>query len=85
MKRKATEKEKKYLRELVGENGTKAHYFNPETPENARKIRERRSASQVEEMRKVTGTKPRPSTQERAAAQVSQMRRASGNFKDPAK
>ena len=25
MKRKATEKEKKYLRELVGENGTKAH------------------------------------------------------------
>ena len=87
MKRKATEKEKKYLRELVGENGTKAHYFNPETPENARKFRERRSASQVEEMRKLTGTKPkpRPSAQERAAAQVSQMRKAAGNFKAPAK
>ena len=83
MKREKSQKEKTFLRET--ENGVKPHYFNPETPETARKIRERRSASQVEEMHKVTGTKPRPSTQERAAAQVSQMRRAAGNFKDPAK
>lgn len=90
MKRKPNEKEKKYLRELVGENGTQAHYFKPENPEKARQLRERREkngAAQVAEMRKLTGTKPkpRPSAQERAAAQVSQMRRAAGNFKDPAK
>lgn len=83
MKRTPTEKEKKYLREIVGESGQKAHYFNPETPEKARKIRESRSASQVAEMRKATGTKakPRPSARERAAAQVAQMRKAAGGRK----
>ena len=85
MKREKSQKEKTFLRET--ENGVKPHYFNPETPETAHKIRERRSASQVAEMRKETGTKPkpRPSARERAAAQVAQMRKAAGNFKAPAK
>ena len=87
MKRTPTDKEKKHLRELVGENGQKAHYFKPTSPAIARKIRERRSASQVAEMRKATGTKakPRQTAQERAAAQVVEMRRAAGNFKAPKK
>lgn len=81
MTHKRSEKETRYLREIVGADGTKVHYFNPETPETARKIRERRSASQVAEMRKETGTKPRPSARERAAAQVTQMRKAAGGRK----
>ena len=85
MKRTPTDKEKKHLRELVGENGQKAHYFNPVSPAEARRYRERRSAKQIKEMRQATGTKPkpRPSAQERAAAQIAEMRKAAGNFKAP--
>ena len=92
MKRKPNEKEKNYLRELVGENGTQAHYFKPENPEKARQLRERREkngAAQVAEMRQVAGSRPtlKQAAREKlkAAAQVIQMRRAAGNFKDPAK
>ena len=97
MKRTPTDKEKTYLRELVGDNGDKGHYFGG-TPEQRQEIaRERKAqrraagrekvAAQVAEMRKATGTKakPRPSARERAASQVSQMRKAAGNSKDPAK
>ncbi|MBR6423190.1 MAG: hypothetical protein IKS47_00695 [Bacteroidales bacterium] len=90
MKRTPTDKEKKHLRELVGENGQKAHYFNPESPAEARRYRERRSAKQVKEMRQAAGFKE---TAERKArelmktaaagfkAQISEMRRAAGNPK----
>lgn len=80
MKRKPTQKELKHLREAVGEDGTKVHYFNPASPEDARAYRERRRANQLAEMRQATGTKPRRqrSAQERAAAQVKEMRKAAG-------
>ena len=97
MTHKRSEKETRYLREIVGADGAKVHYFGG-TPEQRREIaRERKAqrraagrekvAAQVAEMRKATGTKakPRPSARERAASQVSQMRKAAGNFKDPAK
>jgi len=56
MKRKPTQKELKHLREAVGEDGTKAHYFNPASPAVARQLRQRRSAKQVEEMRRAAGS-----------------------------
>lgn len=80
MTHKRNEKETRYLREIVGADGTKVHYFNPASPEDARAYRERRRANQLAEMRQATGTKPRRqrSAQERAAAQVKEMRKAAG-------
>ena len=80
MTHKRSEKETRYLREIVGADGAKVHYFNPASPEDARAYRERRRANQLAEMRQATGTKPRRqrSAQERAAAQVREMRRAAG-------
>ena len=90
MKKILTEKEKKYMRDLVGDNGQKAHYFKPTSPAVARKYRERRSAKQVEEMRQATGLKATAERKARgllnepavkSAAQVTQMRKAAGGRK----
>ena len=80
MTRKRSEKETRYLREIVGADGTKVHYLNPASPADARAYRERRRANQLAEMRQAAGIKPKrqPSAQERAAAQVKQMRKAAG-------
>ena len=60
MKRTPTQKEQKYLRELVGADGNKAHYFNPASPAAAKRYRERRSAQQVAEMRRAAGNPNSP-------------------------
>ena len=82
MKRKPTEKETIHLRALVGEDGTRPHYFEHETPA-AREAREAKrqkrkrptgSVAQVAEMRSVTGKKE-PVTKG-VAAQVAEMRRS---------
>ena len=83
MKRKPNEKEKKYLRELVGENGTQAHYFNPDY-NAAQQYRERKKAAQLAEMREAAGGVKAPARREKnAAAQLAEMRKAAGNFKGP--
>lgn len=82
MKRKHTEKETIHLRALVGEDGTRPHYFEHETPaaREAREAKKRRlktaatSAAQVAEMRSVIGKK-KPVTKG-VAAQVAEMRSA---------
>ena len=65
MKRTPTDKEKTYLRELVGDNGEKGHYFGG-TPEQRREIARERKAQR------------RATNQARAAAQVKEMRKAAG-------
>ena len=58
MTHQRSEKETRYLREIVGTNGQKVHYFNPASPADARAYRERRRANQlaqVKEMRKAAG------------------------------
>ena len=65
MTHKRSEKETRYLREIVGADGTKVHYFGG-TPEQRREIARERKAQ-----RRVTN-------QERAAAQVKEMRKAAG-------
>lgn len=81
MKRKPTEKETIHLRALVGEDGTRPHYFEHETPaaREAREAKKRKtktaatSAAQVAEMRSVTGTKAQAT--KGVDAQVAEMRR----------
>lgn len=65
MTHKHSEKETRYLREIVGAGGTKVHYFGG-TPEQRREIARERKAQ-----RRVTN-------QARAAAQVKEMRKAAG-------
>ena len=88
MKRKRSEKETRHLREIVGTDGKKVHYFNPASPEDVRAYRERRRANQVAEMRKATGIKATAESKAREllkkpaakiAAQVEEMRRRAGN------
>lgn len=71
MKRTPTQKEKLFLREIVGENGEKAHYFTPD-PEGARR---RRAASQVAQMREAANRKEKRRARG-YAAQVEEMRAA---------
>lgn len=65
MKRTPTDKEKTYLRELVGDNGEKGHYFGG-TPEQRREIARERKAQR------------RAARREKAAAQVAEMRQVVG-------
>lgn len=65
MTHKRSEKETRYLREIVGADGTKVHYFGG-TPEQRREIARERKAQ-----RRVTN-------RARAAAQVKEMRKAAG-------
>lgn len=82
MKRKPTEKETIHLRALVGEDGTRPHFFEHETPaaREAREAKRRKlktastSTAQVAEMRSVIGKK-KPITKG-VAAQVAEMRSA---------
>ena len=85
MTHKRSKKETQHLRELMGADGQKAHYFNPASPAEARQYRERRSAKQVAEMRQAAGgslsaSGKQPAAREKlnAAAQVIAMRRAAG-------
>ena len=71
MKRTPTQKEKLFLREIVGENGEKAHYFTPD-PGAARR---RRAASQVAQMREAANSKEKRRARG-YAAQVEEMRAA---------
>ncbi len=83
MKRKHTEKETIHLRALVGEDGTRPHYFEHETPaaREAREAKKRKlktaatSAVQVAEMRSATGTSKKSVTRG-VSAQVAEMRSA---------
>lgn len=62
MKQKRSEKETRYLRELVGENGEKAHYFNLDTKQSKTHNATRgsaRAAKQIAEMREAAGTAKR--------------------------
>ena len=62
MKQKRSEKETRYLRELVGGNGEKAHYFNPDTKQSKTHNATRgsvRAAKQIAEMREAAGTAKR--------------------------
>lgn len=60
MKHKRSEKETRYLREIVGTDGKKVHYFNPASPEDVHAYRERRRANQVAEMRRTAGAPKHP-------------------------
>ncbi len=55
MTRKRSEKEMQFLRET--NNGQTPHYFNPTSPQVAQQLRQRRSAKQVEDMRRAAGIK----------------------------
>ena len=65
MTHKPSEKETRYLREIVGADGAKVHYFGG-TPEQRREIARERKAQR------------RATNQARAAAQVKEMRKAAG-------
>ena len=56
MKRKPTKKENLYLREIVGEDGNKAHYYPPDLGA-AKRQRSARAAAQVAQMREAAALK----------------------------
>lgn len=92
MTHKRSEKETRYLRELVGADGQKVHYFGG-SPEQRRETAHKRSntsgkaAQQIAEMRAAAGGRKATSARDkaRAAKQVAEMRRAAGHTKGPAK
>ena len=92
MTHKRSEKEIRYLRELLGADGQKAHYFGG-SPEQRHETAHKRSntsgkaAQQIAEMRAAAGGRKATSARDkaRAAKQVAEMRRAAGHTKGPAK
>lgn len=89
---KRSKKETEFLREIVGADGTKVHYFGG-SPEQRRETARKRSntsgkaAQQIAEMRAAAGCRKTTSARDkaRAAKQVAEMRRAAGHTKGPAK
>ena len=79
MKTKRSQKETTVLRELVGEDGTRPHFFQPQTVDREAReklnAKRRRAAAQLAEMREKAGEKRKKPATQGAAAQLAEMRK----------